>query len=168
MAAPPPDETTGAQAGQGPHAGEADAGEADAAAGPRMSEAPRPGPTRGQGQGEGQGLDPIGAVRGRAPLFLHRETYRHRRVMDAARLLPFFGTALLLLPLLWAEDHKTASGAVYLFLAWFGLIVAAGLLARRLAAPLRALDHARADPAVSGAEGGGAGPRHAPARDRAP
>jgi hypothetical protein len=95
--------------------------------------------------------------------------------MDAARLLPFFGTALLLLPLLWAEDHATAAGAVYLFLAWFGLIVAAGLLARRLAAPLRARDLVRGVPAdrtVSGAGGGaggeGAGPRPAPARDRAP
>ncbi|MEE4118008.1 MAG: hypothetical protein V2I65_03230 [Paracoccaceae bacterium] len=160
MAAPPSDETTGAQAGEGPHAGEAGA---DAA--PRSTDTPRPASTRGQG------LDPIGAVRGRAPLFLHRETYRHRRVMDAARLLPLFGTALLLLPLLWAEDHATASGAVYLFLAWFGLIVAAGLLARRLAAPLRARDHARvvpADPAASRADGGGGGPRRAPARDHAP
>ncbi|RDC71984.1 hypothetical protein DLJ49_12830 [Rhodovulum sp. 12E13] len=91
--------------------------------------------------------------------------------MDAARLLPFFGTALLLLPLLWADEHATASGAVYLFLAWFGLIVAAGLLARRLAAPLRARDQARAMPADRtgrGTEGAGAGPARAPARDRAP
>ena len=63
--------------------------------------------------------------------------------MDAARLLPLFGTALLLLPLLWADDHSTASGAVYLFLAWLGLIVSAGVLSRRLSAPLRARDRAR-------------------------
>ncbi|MEM0938118.1 MAG: DUF6611 family protein [Pseudomonadota bacterium] len=73
----------------------------------------------------------------RAPLFLHRETYRRRRIMDAARLLPFFGTALLLLPMLWAETHRTSMGAVYVFVAWFGLILVAALMARRLSEPLR-------------------------------
>ncbi len=73
----------------------------------------------------------------RTPLFLHRETYKRRRVMDAARLLPFLGTALLLLPMLWAESHLTSMGAVYLFLAWFILILAGAVLARRLAEPLR-------------------------------
>ncbi len=57
--------------------------------------------------------------------------------MDAARLLPALGTALLLLPILWAKDHGTAAGAVYLFLIWFGLILCAALLSRRLSEPLR-------------------------------
>lgn len=57
--------------------------------------------------------------------------------MDAARLLPFFGTALLLLPMLWAETHRTSMGAVYVFVAWFGLILVAALMARRLSEPLR-------------------------------
>jgi len=71
-----------------------------------------------------------------APLFLERETYRRRRLMDAARLLPLFGAALLLVPVFWSQDHRTAAGIVYLFVVWLLLIVAAGVLARRLAAPL--------------------------------
>ena len=71
------------------------------------------------------------------PLFLHRDTYRRRRVMDAARLLPAFGAALLLLPVLWDDSHTTAAGAVYLFAAWACLILCAAILARRLSAPLR-------------------------------
>jgi hypothetical protein len=73
----------------------------------------------------------------RAPLFLNRDSYRRRRVMDAARLLPLFGAALLLMPVLWAEGHSTAMGAVYLFVAWLGLIVTAAILSRRLSEPLR-------------------------------
>ena len=85
------------------------------------------------------GAAPADAALGaaRRPLFLHRDTYRRRRIMDAARLLPLFGTALLLLPMLWADDHSTGLGAVYLFLAWAGLIAAAALLARKLSEPLR-------------------------------
>ncbi|WP_371685548.1 hypothetical protein [Tropicimonas sp. IMCC6043] len=71
------------------------------------------------------------------PLFLGREIYRRRRIMDAARLLPAFGTALLLLPMLWASDHGTAAGAVYIFSVWLILILAAAVLSRRLSEPLR-------------------------------
>ena len=75
--------------------------------------------------------------RTRNPVFLGRDIYRRRRIMDAARLLPAFGTALLLLPMLWARDHGTAAGAVYIFCVWIGLIVIASVLARRLSEPLR-------------------------------
>jgi hypothetical protein len=115
---------------------------------PDPQSASPPGPSGAAEQAAGTGLtgrdlaEPPRA--GPTPLFLHRDTYRRRRIMDAARLLPLFGTALLLMPLLWADDHATASGAVYLFLAWFVLIAAAGLLSRRLSAPLRARDGARA------------------------
>ncbi len=78
-----------------------------------------------------------GDERTRLPVFLGREIYRRRRIMDAARLLPAFGTALLLLPMLWAKDHGTAAGAVYTFLIWFLLILAAAFLSRRLSEPLR-------------------------------
>ena len=57
--------------------------------------------------------------------------------MDAARLLPAFGTALLLLPMLWARDHGTAAGTVYTFIVWIVLIIAAAFLSHRLAEPLR-------------------------------
>jgi hypothetical protein len=76
-------------------------------------------------------------LRAPAPLFLERETYRQRRMMDAARLLPLFGAALLLVPVFWNLGHPTSAGAVYLFAVWLGLIVLTAALARRLAAPLR-------------------------------
>ena len=42
------------------------------------------------------------------PLFLERTSYRRRRVADAARLVPFVGLMLWLLPALWASDSRTA------------------------------------------------------------
>jgi len=84
---------------------------------------------------------------GRAPrqVFLERQTYRRRRMMDAARLLPLLGAALLAVPLLWpqpASDTVGADGAVpmsaaiaYVFGVWAGLIglsVLFGLFARHL------------------------------------
>lgn len=81
-----------------------------------------------------------GDAAGRDPVFLGREIYRRRRVMDAARLLPAFGAVLLMLPLLWARDHGTAAGMIYLFVVWFFLIGAAALIARRLSEPLRKSD----------------------------
>lgn len=72
----------------------------------------------------------------RAPLFLDREVYRRRRLMDAARLLPVVGVLLFLLPLLWAPQETaaadTARGGLFLFLVWAGLILAAFLLSRGL------------------------------------
>ncbi|PQO23472.1 hypothetical protein C2I36_07510 [Rhodobacteraceae bacterium WD3A24] len=71
------------------------------------------------------------------PLYLARESYRRRRLMDAARLLPIAGAVLLALPLLWAPEpapeRATAHDTVYLFGVWLALILAAAALARRLA-----------------------------------
>lgn len=76
-------------------------------------------------------------IRPRPPRFLARQTYRRRRLTDAARILPVVGLFLFLIPILWqpAETpaHDTASGGIYLFGAWFVLIVAAFLLSRALA-----------------------------------
>ncbi len=73
----------------------------------------------------------------RRPAFLERPGYRRRRVADAARLLPFAGTFLFALPVLWApagsHEPDTARGAIYVFAVWLALIVAAFILARRLA-----------------------------------
>ncbi|MFZ5709731.1 MAG: hypothetical protein ACOY4T_08615 [Pseudomonadota bacterium] len=70
------------------------------------------------------------------PRFLPRGPYRRRRVADAARILPFVATLLFFLPILWAPgdtpEPDTASGAVYLFLAWTGVILAALVLSHRL------------------------------------
>lgn len=74
----------------------------------------------------------------RSPLFLERENYRRRRIMDAARVLPVLGFVLILLPVLWTQGGQmgTASEAIYVFGLWLGLIVVAALLSRPLRASL--------------------------------
>lgn len=86
------------------------------------------------------------AHRSRAPLFVERDIYRRRRIMDAARLLPALGAALLLMPMLWARGQGTAAGVIYLFLVWIGLIVAAVVLERRLSEPLREVERGERGP----------------------
>ncbi len=70
------------------------------------------------------------------PLFLARRSYRRRRLMDAARMLPVLGAFLVALPILWppagTPGAETAAGGVYLFTVWALLIAAAAMLARRL------------------------------------
>jgi len=67
--------------------------------------------------------------------FLGRETYRRRRLIDGMRLLPVAGGLLFLLPLLGSggAQRSTALGGLYLFLAWFGIILVAAVLVRALA-----------------------------------
>ena len=76
-----------------------------------------------------------------APPFLARRAYRLRRLTDAARFLPALGLILFLLPLLWRDPTTgralTAPGALYLFLAWGGLILLTAIVAGRLAAAER-------------------------------
>lgn len=76
--------------------------------------------------------------RRRTPLYLERETYRRRRIMDAARVLPVLGFVLILLPVLWTQGGQmgTAGEAVYIFILWFVLILSAALLSRPLHASL--------------------------------
>ncbi|MEM6386697.1 MAG: hypothetical protein AAF718_10715 [Pseudomonadota bacterium] len=65
----------------------------------------------------------------RRRLFLERESYQRRRWADAARLLPLVGFVLLLLPVLL----KTTNDAlVYIFSVWALLIIAIGIVSRRL------------------------------------
>ncbi len=70
------------------------------------------------------------------PKFLARRSYRRRRVIDAARLMPVLGLFLVLLPILWrpaaTPEPDTARGGLYLFAVWLLLIVVAFVLARRL------------------------------------
>jgi len=74
----------------------------------------------------------------RSPLFLARRSYRARRLRDGARLLPVFGTFLVLLPVLWVPDvtavRDTAPDGIYLFVVWAGLVGVAALMARGLGA----------------------------------
>ena len=80
------------------------------------------------------------------PLFLARRSYRRRRMMDAARLLPLAGLVLFLLPGLWHPGETpvpdTGRGMIYLFAVWLGLILAAAALARGLAPALDAEEEA--------------------------
>lgn len=71
------------------------------------------------------------------PLFLDRRRYRRTRLLDAARLLPVMGAALLLVPLLWSAPGQgrppsNAGALLYLFGIWAGLVVAAFVLSRLL------------------------------------
>ncbi|MGY6635085.1 MAG: hypothetical protein ACXIU8_15285 [Alkalilacustris sp.] len=76
------------------------------------------------------------------PLYLARASYRRRRAMDAARLLPFIGIFLFVLPRLWGDAGADPGAAdpgaaaaregVYLFVVWGGLVVAAAALSRIL------------------------------------
>ncbi|MCE0506881.1 MULTISPECIES: hypothetical protein [unclassified Roseivivax] len=75
--------------------------------------------------------------RARPPaFFLERQTYRRRRLQDAARLLPVIGIFAWLVPLLWPRSGEEAplmgSALVYVFTVWILLIVAGALLSRRL------------------------------------
>ena len=73
------------------------------------------------------------------PLFLAHQTYKRRRLMDAARLLPLLGLVLMMFPLLWLGPEtvpRTAMGVIYIFVTWAVLTLAAYLIARRLSGPL--------------------------------
>ena len=80
------------------------------------------------------------------PLFLARRSYRRRRMMDAARLLPLMGVVLFLLPALWQPAETpppdTARGLIYLFAVWAWLVGSAAALALGLAPALDAEEEA--------------------------
>jgi len=66
-----------------------------------------------------------------SPLFLERESYRRRRLIDAVRLLPVLGLVLFLMPMLWTRS-ATATGLVYLFMVWSLLVAISFWLSRRI------------------------------------
>lgn len=88
------------------------------------------------------------------PLFVARDTYRARRTMDAARLLPIFGGILWLglLPLIrnkpiaGTDGGSSATAVLFLFGVWIVLIIMAALLSRPLYRIER--DETKADPAA--------------------
>ena len=80
-------------------------------------------------------------------MFLERQSYRRRRVNDAARVLPFIGTLLWMIPLLWPENGaavRSSSAIIYLFGVWGLLVLGAGLLSWRLSVQAREGDPERA------------------------
>ena len=65
--------------------------------------------------------------------FVERRTYRRRRLMDIARLLPILGAVLFAVPLMWPDPDpypapgsqggmRMSSAITYVFLVWAGLI----------------------------------------------
>ena len=64
-------------------------------------------------------------------VFLERQTYRRRRLMDAARLMPVLGALLFAVPLLWpaagdpggAQPMSTSGAILYIFTVWAVLIL---------------------------------------------
>lgn len=69
----------------------------------------------------------------RSPVFVERQRYRRRRLIDALRMLPVIGTLLWAVPLLWRADEDgmaTSDAIIFIFLVWFGLVVAGAVLAR--------------------------------------
>jgi hypothetical protein len=71
----------------------------------------------------------------REPIFLERQTYRRRRLIDAMRVVPVVGLVLFLVPLLGGgvAGRGTAAGGMFIFAVWLGLIVVAAALVRLLA-----------------------------------
>ena len=78
----------------------------------------------------------------KGPVFLERRSYRRRRLVDAARLVPMMGAALWLVPLLWPDGAMSSTAMLYVFGVWAALIVLTVLLSRGLS---------RSDPAPRGA-----------------
>ncbi|MCG6901894.1 MAG: hypothetical protein LJE68_04360 [Rhodobacter sp.] len=70
-------------------------------------------------------------------IYLERRSYRRRRLMDAARLLPVLGMLLFLVPLLWGsgedETAATSHGLIYIFAIWALLIMVSAWMSRYLA-----------------------------------
>lgn len=67
------------------------------------------------------------------PLFLAQQSYRRRRIGDAARILPWAGAIAFALPVLWAgQAQSAASDGLYVFAVWSVLICAAAFVSRIL------------------------------------
>ncbi len=70
------------------------------------------------------------------PIFLERDRYRTRRLVDALRVLPILAGILWLVPALWANDTQNppeiARLAIYFFCTWALMIVLSFALSRRL------------------------------------
>ncbi|MFK7834935.1 MAG: hypothetical protein AB8B60_01830 [Sulfitobacter sp.] len=89
------------------------------------------------------------------PVFLERQSYRFRRLLDAVRLLPLLGVLLWMVPLLWPLPTPDDAGTVqampmsvallYLFGVWVLMVVVGWLLWRRTARRLAENAQAHAD-----------------------
>lgn len=69
-------------------------------------------------------------------IFLERDRYRTRRLVDGLRLLPILAAVLWVVPAIWTHDTQNPPGiaqvAIYFFATWAIMIALCWLLARRL------------------------------------
>lgn len=72
----------------------------------------------------------------RSSVFLERQTYRRRRLIDWIKMLPLIGMVLWLVPLLWPTEGEhmvsSADAIIYVFAIWFILVLAKAISARAL------------------------------------
>ncbi|MBY6162894.1 hypothetical protein KUV73_18565 [Mameliella alba] len=69
------------------------------------------------------------------PIYVERQSYRRRRLVDAACALPLLGWILWWLPLLWHQAQTPVPASqvlIYIFGIWFGLALVAARLVRLL------------------------------------
>ncbi|MTH77360.1 hypothetical protein [Paracoccus aestuariivivens] len=66
-------------------------------------------------------------------LFLGREAYRRRRMIDATRILPVVLAVVVLLPMVWLpRQFSFATGALWLGFGWLATILVTALLHRAI------------------------------------
>ncbi|SFL39264.1 hypothetical protein [Shimia haliotis] len=69
-------------------------------------------------------------------VFLERQNYRRRRLIDFIRMVPVFGAILWAVPLLWSTEEgrqvATSDAIVFIFFVWFALVGVGCVLARAL------------------------------------
>ncbi|PIE12236.1 MAG: hypothetical protein CSA70_10830 [Rhodobacterales bacterium] len=72
-------------------------------------------------------------ARRHGPVFLERDTYRARRWIDVARILPVVGACLWSVPLLWQQAAvNTSVAGLFIFGIWCLLVVVSYTLSNRL------------------------------------
>ncbi|MDV4145465.1 MULTISPECIES: hypothetical protein [Shimia] len=69
---------------------------------------------------------------GRSPLFLERQGYRGRRLVDFLRILPLIGGLLWAVPLLWPSGPDssvtTSEAIIYIFGVWFFMVLVSAVV----------------------------------------
>jgi len=70
------------------------------------------------------------------PVFLQRASYRQRRLRDGAKLVPFVGIVLWLIPVAWRNEGSGepvgSSGVLYVFGVWVLLILLTVAISSRM------------------------------------
>lgn len=73
---------------------------------------------------------------GASAVFHEKRTYRKRRLMDAAKVMPVLAIFLWCVPLIWPQSGDgavtSATALVYIFGAWTGLIILTWILSLAL------------------------------------